>query len=378
MKLIEADGKKLLRDAGSVLPEGLFIAWNDALPSFDSLRFPAFLKAQVLQGRRGKRGWIRRCEHEADVRKNVDELREELRDVPCAGFLLESDVPHESEWLVSLSIDRERQLPIVSFSSEGGMSVEQAQSFPISSADDLKALDVPPGVKDILERLAKLFFAQDALSIEVNPLAVLADGSCIALDAKVELDDAATFRHPEWSAFRVLPEAGRRLSVREEAYAQRESKAGHRGTLGRYVELDGDIALILSGGGASLVAMDALKAAGGHAANYVEMSGNPDPESVREATKIVLRKPGIKAIWIAGSFANFTDIQATTGAVLQAVTELGLKVPIVIRRDGPNVAEAKVDAARWSSEQGISVRFDGAEVDLDASARFVVEAAKNL
>jgi succinyl-CoA synthetase beta subunit len=379
MKLIEADGKRLLRDTGITVPDGRFFDFNDDSHSFiETVLFPCVLKAQVLQGRRGKRGWIRRCENADGLLRNLAELREELHDVPCAGFLVEQELPHKSEWLISVTIDCERGIPVVSYSAEGGMGVAVAASVPIKSSADVALLDISANVKDVLVKLVDLFFKQDMLSIEINPLAITVDGSCVALDAKVELDDAAAFRHPEWSSFCLLSESGRRLSERETAYAKRQEQAGHRGTLGRYVELDGNIAMILSGGGASLVAIDALKKAGGKPANYVEMSGNPDPDAVREAVKIVLSKPGIKAIWIAGSFANFTDIQATVGATLQAVADTCLNVPVVIRRDGPNAQAAQDDAKQWAVDYGITVRFDRADTDLDVSAQAVVAASKTL
>ena len=118
---------------------------------------------------------------------------------------------------------------------------------------------IPEQIRDVAMRLAALVKDQDALSVEINPLAVLADGSCIALDAKVELDDAAIGRHPEWESFVRLPTTDTPPTARELAYASFLEEGGHRGTFGRYVELDGDIALILSGGGASLVALDALQ-----------------------------------------------------------------------------------------------------------------------
>ncbi|MBI4138605.1 hypothetical protein HY479_00450 [Candidatus Uhrbacteria bacterium] len=364
MKLIEADAKRLLRDAGITVPA----ASRD--------RFPLYVKAQVLEGRRGKRGWVRRCSDAEELAKNISELEAMLRDTPHAEFLCETELPHEVEWLVSLTIDRDSGQIVGSVSEEGGVGVSAARSFPVHTPEDIGTLDLPNGIKKILASLFDAFQKHDALSIEINPLAVLADGSCVALDAKIELDDAAAFRHPEWAGFTALPESGRVRSEREEAYTLRQAQAGHRGTFGQYVELDGDIAMILSGGGASLVAMDALRAAGGRPANYVEMSGNPDPEAVREASRIVLSKPGIRAIWIAGSFANFTDIQATVMATIEAVRELGLRVPIVIRRDGPNAEAAKKDAERWASEHGVSLRFDFGDVDLDQSAAAAVAASR--
>jgi citryl-CoA synthetase large subunit len=153
---------------------------------------------------------------------------------------------------------------------------------------------------------------------------------------------------------------------------------GHRGTFGRYVDLDGDIVLVLSGGGASLVALDAIHAAGGRAANYLEMSGNPEAESVKKVMSVVLGKPGIRAMWIAGSFANFTDIDATVMAVLDAVRDSGLHVPIAIRRDGPNADAAVVHATEWSEMYGIPVRFDRADVSLEESAQNLMDMLKTV
>jgi len=267
--------------------------------------------------------------------KAIAEIRDVVGETPCAGILIEAAVPLTEEWIAMADFSR------VGYSKTGGAAASEMKTF------DLDEKNVP----EILLKLKAAMEKNDALSIEVNPLAILADGSCVALDAKVELDDAAAFRHPEWSEL-------------------------HR--LATPVELDGDIAVILSGGGASLVALDALQRAGGRPANYVEMSGNPEPEVVRRTSYVALAKPGIRAIWIAGSYANFTDIRATVNAVLAAADELNLRVPIVIRRDGPNAEEAVQDATRWATERGVSLRFDRAETDLDSSARAVVAVAKTV
>ena len=360
MKLIEADGKRILKDAGI------------AIPSQD-LTYPVFLKAQVLQGRRGLRGLVSRCLDAEEVEQTKRKMSEQLLGIPYAGFLCESEVMHEKEWLVAVHFDRRLACVCVSFSNQGGMDVAHAECRPVSSVDDIRSIGLPEGVTDVLLRLYLAFLKHDALHLEINPLACRSDGSCVALDAKVELDDAAAFRHPEWNMFTRLEEV---RSDRERAYIELLSAGGHRGTMGRFVELDGDIALVLSGGGASLVAIDALKLAGGRPANYVEMSGNPDPEELRKAAEIVLSKPGLRAIWIAGSFANFTDIRSTVNAVLAAIDNLGLRIPIVIRRDGPQAIEAKADAEAWASARNISLRFDQADVDFDASARAVVACSR--
>ncbi|MFA5935764.1 MAG: ATP citrate lyase citrate-binding domain-containing protein [Patescibacteria group bacterium] len=376
MKLIEVDAKKLLTQAGIRVPTGTFLSFNDA--SSVGVTFPLFAKAQVVSGRRGKRGLVKRVSESAAFPSVLQEIRTAVADEPCAGVLLETEATFKELWLVSIDLDRSAGAIRATVSPSGGMDVSVARSVFVYSDADLGSLDAPKPVQDLLKVLLEAFRKNDALSMEINPLAILEDGSVMALDAKVELDDSAAFRHPEWSELTTLPGTHRPLSERERAYAHLLEAAGHRGTLGKYVELDGDIALILSGGGASLVALDALAAAGGRAANYVEMSGNPDVESVRAASRVVLAKPGIRAVWIAGSFANFTDIQATVGAVRSTIEELGLRVPIVIRRDGPNTKAAQEETLRWGSEHGVTVRFDRADVDLHESALAVVAAAKNV
>ena len=376
MKLLESDGKKILRKAGLAVPPGLLMPYSiTSGPWYGA--FPVMLKAQVLQGRRGKRGLVRQCENQDEIAVALREMKNQLSPETCGGFLCESVILHAEECLVSFWIDAVGQI-CAGVSEAGGASVQKIQTYPLTSVASADSLPVPAVIKDVIRKLYPIISAEDILELEINPLAVLTDGTCVALDAKIEVDDAATFRHPEWADYGRGSSSARAPTEREKAYAFFQQSTGHRGTLGRYVELDGDIACVLSGGGASLVAMDALKRAGGRAANYVEMSGNPDPERVRAAVKIVLSKPGIKAIWIAGSCANFTDIKATVGATLQAISDLGLNIPIVIRRDGPNAMAAQEDAHRWAAEQGVSLRFDLAETDLDESARAVVSAANNL
>jgi succinyl-CoA synthetase beta subunit len=374
MKLIERDAKHLLRAYGIAVPAHAFLSIDDdhVAGACASVRFPVYLKPQVLQGRRGQSGWIRRCESEADVAVQIGELRRALGSTPCAGFLCEEAVPCVTEYLAGVDLDAQRGCYRASFSSNGGADVSGAATWPIVTEERIGQIPAPAHIRDVIFRLYDLVRSEDAISAEINPLVVRSDGSSVALDAKIELDDAAIFRHPERERFCTLSQTGKNLSERERAYLQLLENVGHRGTLGRYVELDGEIAVILSGGGASLVAMDALISAGGQPANYVEMSGNPDPASVYEASRIVFSKPGLKAVWIAGSFANFTNIQTTVNAALRAFQDSGLGIPVVIRRDGPNAEAARSDAIAWGRARGVPVQFDLADVDLNQSAQAVV------
>lgn len=378
MFLIEHDGKQLLATLGITVPKGVFASLEEAATIFTGLDWSHswYLKAQVLQGRRGKSGLVRRIDQPAQLEEVIASMRETLGATPCAGLLADPAVPHDAEWLVSIDLDREVGALRVNYSPDGGMSVSHAASVTIQTESDWAKLDVPAAILTVAKTLHGAMAAQDALSTEINPLAVLADGSCVALDAKVELDDAAWSRHTEWADLISHKLRGTGKTEREQAFNLLLDSAGHRGTMGRYIELEGDIAVILSGGGASLVAMDALMHVGLKPGNYLEASGNPDPESLRKAAAIVLSKPGLKALWIAGSFANFTDIQATVMAVLGAMEDTGIRLPIVVRRDGPNADAAQSEAIAWAKQKGIPLIFHRGDTDLETSARAVAEAVK--
>jgi succinyl-CoA synthetase beta subunit len=365
MKLIEADGKRLLQEAGINVPAGVFVSMDGTVTGELPVA-PFMVKSQVLQGRRGKNGLIVKCESTADLQQTLTALRDRLNGTPCAGFLCEPMMDIAAEWFVSVDVDRTSGELRASVSTDGGMGVENAVAFNVADVD---ARSFPDVIKDVIRRLSQLLVRADATHAEINPYAQVRDGSFVALDSKIELDDAAASRHPEWATLHALSPLGRAPTERERAYEQFLATAGHRGTFGKYLELEGDIALILSGGGASLLALDAMHRAGGRAANYLEVSGNPDPEKLRDAVKIALSKPGLRGIWMAGSFANFTDIQATCHAVLQAIEEAGLKIPVAIRRDGPNADTAQQETEAWAAAHNVSVLFHRADTSLESSAR---------
>jgi succinyl-CoA synthetase beta subunit len=312
MRLIEAEGKRVLKDIGIAVPEL-------------GTSGPFFVKAQVLRGGRGKAGLVRRAANLEEVEVAKQEIEKTLGRVPEGGFLVEREVPHVREWFLSIDLDRAAGDWRVNV-GEGGMDVSSAKSLPFTSFKDEK---LAPLATKLMEGMR----TRKLQSVEINPLAECADGSFVALDAKIVVEDEAA------------------VSA---------------------VELNGDIALILSGGGASLVAMDALMVAGGQAANFVELSGNPDPNVIRDTAMRVLSKPGLKAVWVAGSYANFTDIAAMLSAIRAAYDAVGLSVPFVVRRDGPQADQAQVETLAWAAAKGIRCEFHRADTDLEASAKAVM------
>jgi succinyl-CoA synthetase beta subunit len=305
MRLLEAEGKSLLSEMGVEVPAQT----GDG---------PFFVKAQVLQGGRGKAGLVRRVERAEDI-------EQVKREIGGEHFLVELEVPHVKEWFVSIDLDRTAGEWRVNI-GEGGMDVASAKSQPLQSFEN-------PKFSELVKKLDEGMRKHRLQSLEINPLAEREDGSFVALDAK------------------IVKEEGSAVSA---------------------VELDGDIALILSGGGASLVAMDGLMAAGGQAANFVELSGNPDPEFIKQTALRILSKQNLKAVWVAGSYANFTDIAAMLSAIRAAYDEAGLSVPFVVRRDGPNADQAQTETLAWAQAKGIKCEFHRADVDLEASAKILM------
>lgn len=365
MLLVEHDGKALLSQLGIPIPKGVLLPQNQNTLPEGLGEGPWYLKAQVLQGQREKRGLVKRVEQRGELLDAIMELRHTVGTKPSAGIRIESAVSVAEEWFISYSLDQQSGAPRMTVSAKGGTAVQTIH--PIINYSTL-----PPAIAELLTILQNTGATQDVLRLEINPLGLCADGHVVALDAKIELDTSAHFRHPEWRAYTELSKQGELLSPREQAYARYAQIHPSLNTTGRYVEFTGNIALILAGGGASLVAMDALRAAGGSAANYLELSGNPAPETVREAAMIALSHPHLKGIWVAGSFANFTDIQKTVRAALEAITASKQTIPVVIRRDGPGADNAVQEALLWSQQQDIPLRFHRGDVSLEDSAKVLV------
>ena len=155
-----------------------------------------------------------------------------------------------------------------------------------------------------------------------------------------------------------------------------KGKDYYRGTAGKYIELDGDIAVLFSGGGASISNMDALIAAGHQPANYTEYSGNPPREKVYQLAKIVLSKPGLKGLWIAGGVANFTNVDETFHGIVDALSEIKPAYPIVVRRAGPYDEEGMERMRQCALVNGLNMRLFGKDVSMTETASILAEMIK--
>ena len=229
---------------------------------------------------------------------------------------------------------------------------------------------------DVLYKLINVFYGNDCLLLEINPF-VGVSGEWITLDAKIKIDDSALSRHKERSfSPRSVPG---HIETEREIKAKKIDEGDYRGTAGSaYFDLDGDIAVLASGGGASFTAMDALIKEGGKPANYTEYSGNPSKEKVRKLTEIVLSKPNLNGLWVVGAIANFTDIYETMSGFVDGLREAEktlntkFKFPILIRRGGPKDKEA---FQMLKSLKGLDLYIYGEEISIAESAKIMAKLA---
>ncbi len=386
MILYEFEGKKLLSEAGISVPNGQIIASTSDLLS---TKFPLVLKAQVLSGKRADAGGILFAENEEEYKQKINQLlTSEINREKVEKVLVEEKAEIEKEYYVSISYDTDSRGPILTISSSGGTGIEErgAENFPINPLNPTENL---PGIieVEVLEKLITLFFSQDCLLLEVNPLIKTSLGDWMALDAKIKLDDFAKARHKEWD-FSPRSAPGH-TPTKGEIEAKKIDEGDYRGTAGSsYFDLEGgDIAVLSSGGGVSLTALDSLISYGGAPANFTEYSGNPPKEKVAKLTKIVLDKrslpdgkPNIHGLWVIGTVvANFTDIYETLSGFVEglreAEKELGWKFdfPIVIRRGGPRVEEA-YEMLKQIKDFDLHLQSD--ETSIAESAKTMAELAK--
>lgn len=339
MNLYEFEGKQLFAKHGIATPRGVVVRRGDDIATaYASLGVvDVVVKAQVLSGKRGKNNGIRFCSAVESVAEAVSDLFNiQIRDQQVTAVLIEEKLQIAEEHYLSIVYNTNTKQPMVVYSTKGGMDIEDVDDSDIKKIlVDITHPRIPDTVP-FAKELWNCFLQEDCRVAEINPLVKTTDGRFVAADAKVALDDDAFYRHTEWESLEPRTMLGRPPTEREmEAKKIDEGEKYYQGTAGKYIEMDGDIALILNGGGASIANMDALIQAGLSPANYTEYSGNPPREKVYQLAKVVLSKPGIKGLWMCGVVANFTNVKETFMGIIDALDEIRPTYPIVVRRDGP-------------------------------------------
>jgi len=347
MKLYEFEGATLFESYKLTVPKRQLIT---APQEKIELSGELVVKAQVLSGDRKKDGGILFAKTATEAQKMAARmLKMTISGQPVKHVLVAQMVEAVAEYYVSLSFDAAARTPVLAVSTKGGSGIADAHVTPIDVrvglppffvrqvlvAAGFPSADIIP-VSGVILNLWKLFSQEKVIIAEINPLLKDKAGAFWAADSKVDY--------------------GRRRSVEQ---------------------MGGDIAVIASGGGASLINMDALMLAGGRPANYAEYSGNPPAEVVTKLTKEVLERPGIKACWVVGGTASFTDIYETMRGFLEGLKQVTPRpqFPFVIRRGGPRQEEAKKLLADFAKKEGFEFYIYGSETPMAATAQTVVDLA---
>lgn len=369
MKLFENEAKNLLADYGLETPgeEG------------DSY----VVKAQVLAKNRKENGGIKF----ADSREKAEQLAQEMSSEEVNGHevrevLVEEKLDFSNEYYVAFLYDTDTRSPVMLFSSEGGTGVEDSnvEKHVIESEEEPeieefiqdKDLEDEGELSKALEKILEAFFEEDARMLEINPLVKTGEGF-VVLDAMIDLEEEASFRHER--AYEDRSAFGREKTERE-IEAEKIDEEDHRGIAGKYTELDGNIGMMLAGGGASLTNMDAIIEYGGKPANYTEYGGNPPTEKVYRLSKVIMSKPGLDGLWHVGGTANNTDIYRTMKGFCQALREEEPDYPIVIRRDGPNADKAFELLREVRDELDLDMKLFRNDTPMTKTAEVLMEMVK--
>ncbi len=387
MKIHEYQGKEILKKYGVAVPRGIpCFSVEEAVKAAETLGGPVWVvKAQIHAGGRGKGGGVKLARSLDEVRALSNEILGMQLVTHQTGpqgqkvrrLLIEEGADIAKELYVGLVIDRVSQRVVLMASSEGGMDIEEvAENTPeklhkvfidpgvgLTDADaDLlaSAIGIPeaslPQARATLRALYRAFWETDASLAEINPLVLTGEGKVIALDAKLNFDANALFRHPEIMELRDLD---------EEDPAEIEASKYDLA----YIQLDGNIGCLVNGAGLAMATMDTIKLFGGEPANFLDVGGGATTEKVTEAFKIMLRNPNLKAI-LVNIFGGIMRCDVIAEGVIAASKTVGLKVPLVVRMKGTNEDLGKKLLA------GSGLPIIAADTMADAARQAVAAAGK--
>jgi succinyl-CoA synthetase beta subunit len=380
LDLYEYQGKELLRQFDIETLEGKVAASpEEARAAAEQLGGPVAIKAQVLTGGRGKAGGIKVVEEPEDAEEAARQiLGMVIGDHTVRQVLVEAGADIASEMYLSILVDRAEKKPLILFSTEGGVDIEEvAETNPDSIVriyvDPLLGLlpyqvrelvfdaglegDVAKGVGQVLNNLYKAFTESDASLVEINPLVATEDGRVLALDAKVTIDNSSLFRHSDIGEMHDVEAA--------DPGEQRAQEAGLQ-----YVKLDGDVGILGNGAGLVMSTLDVVAQAGGDPANFLDVGGGADAEKISEALDIVASNQQVKSV-LFNIFGGITRGDEVARGLLSALEQSEIDLPIVVRLDGTNAEEGREILAENTPE---NVHTE--ETMLDA-ARKAVELAQN-
>ncbi len=389
MRLLEHESKRILEKYRIALPVGRLVGQGEPL----TIDGPVMLKAQIPIGGRGKAGGILEATQAEEARQKVSHLlQSNIRGYIPKSVYMEEKKAVKQEFFMAITYDTVAKAPMAIFSAEGGVDIEELaqrrpelvrkEHFTVRSRLPLhRAREIVAeagvsgklllGLSAVLAAVAEIFLDYDATVVEINPLGLMDDGRLVALDCHLEVDDDAVSRHADIAA--MEKDAGRVEGERRmsdfERLASNIDSLDHRGVAGRVIEFDGNLGLIIGGGGASLTAFDAIRAHGGRPANYCEVGGNPSVLKVKELTRLILSKPGVDKIAVIMNVVSNTRVDMMARGIVKGILESG-------KDPAQTVAVFRVPGA-WEDEgqkilSKYGVPIQDRTVSIDEAARIAV------
>ena len=368
MNLHEFQAKDLLAGYGIPVPAGrTATSAAQARSAVRALGGSAWMvKAQVHAGGRGKAGGVRRAGSLDEVSAFAEAMlgtrlvtkQTTAEGQPVSTVLIESTSDVEREFYLSLLVDRGRRRIAMMASAAGGVDIEEVaatepgkivsefidpvtglQPFQVRRIGFALGLDAQrrKQLGAVLDGLYRLFLEKDLGLLELNPLVQTSEGTLLALDAKIDIDDNALFRHPDLKALEDPSQADKK-EVRAKQFDL------------NYIALDGSIACMVNGAGLAMGTMDIIKLHGGEPANFLDVGGGTDAEKVSEAFKLITGDPAVKAI-LVNIFGGIVRCDLIAEGIVKAVRETGVDVPVVVRLEGTNVERGRA----LLSESGLAV-----------------------
>jgi succinyl-CoA synthetase beta subunit len=387
MKIHEYQAKEILKSYGAPVPKGgVAETPEEARKIAEGLgERPIVVKAQIHAGGRGKGGGVKVVGHPDEAEKAAREIIGMTLVTHQTGpagrlvrkALVEEGMEIQEELYLGAVIDRSKACPVIMASREGGVEIEKVAA---ESPEKIVKEWVEPGVglrvfqanrigfglgleptqvgkmRNIVFGLYKAFYEKDCLLAEINPLVLTKGGEFIALDAKMNFDDNGLFRHKEIAVLR---------DINEEAPLEVEASKYNL----NYIKLDGNVGCMVNGAGLAMATMDIIKLAGAEPANFLDVGGGATAEMVKNGFKILMSDPGVKAVFI-NIFGGILRCDILATGVTEAVREVKVNVPIVVRLEGTNVEEGRkiLNESGLDFTVAIGMR-DGAEKVVEALKR---------
>lgn len=358
MKIHEYQAKAILAKFGVPVPRGeVAFTKEEARSAAGRLGTKVVVvKAQIHAGGRGKAGGVKLAKSEDEAQSLADRILGMKLVTPQTGeegrvvrrLLIEEGLDIKRELYVSILVDRASGMPVFMASASGGMEIEEVAKTnpgailretippaigvqPYHARKIAFGLGLPaemvPVATTFFQSLYRAFIETDASLLEINPCVVTGDGRLVALDAKVNFDDNALYRHAEFKELRDLDEETP-LEVEASKFKL------------NYIKLDGNVGCMVNGAGLAMATMDIIKLSGGSPANFLDVGGGASEEQVKNAFRILVSDPNVRAVFV-NIFGGILRCDVLASGVVNAAKELALKVPIVVRMEGTNVKQGQ-------------------------------------